>query len=524
MCGSFRRVLLIAKDGNICSTAHKSSKELKPKMNVDVRSLLKRPEDLRRHALVRGGVCLLGLTLGLLTAARAQGVSQIPQAPPAAAEQNPPKSEFPTPFRYPGQRYLEYPALSGATQPFHLNGMPTWATIAFDLRERTDGMTALDYTSGNGRAYEETREWGSLELRPTSHLTVYGQFVDTHALGLPLKYVSATQRDVFDLRQGYVEFHYQPVELFAGRKELRFGQERLIGISNFTNTSRTFDGFYGRIGDQNRLDLFSTSVVIVHPTSLDTHGAGLTFHGAYATLDKLVPKTSIEPYVVIHAIPRVESQLGVYGSETRVTPGIEVVGGLPHNFDYDVFGNFQRGSYSTESIHAGSTIDKLSYTATTLPWVPRIGGEYDYATGNDLFHTQRWSTYDQSYPSNHNAFGLLDLFGFQNIRQERLNIDLEPVNKVHVLIQQNFLNLATAKDGVYNGSATEFIKPPVGGFSSTDIGKEFDASAKYTFHKYWVFDTGVGHFLAGAAMHQGKDGEDQTFGYLSLVYRFRIDH
>ena len=113
-----------------------------------------------------------------------------------------------------------------------------------------------------------------------------------------------TRRDEFDLRQGYVEFHYQPAELFVGRKELRFGQERLIGISNFTNTSRTFDGFFGRIGDKNRLDLFSTSVVVIHPTSLDTHGAGLTFHGAYATLDKLVPKMSIEPYVVIHALPR----------------------------------------------------------------------------------------------------------------------------------------------------------------------------------------------------------------------------
>ena len=492
-------------------------------MNVDVLSVLQKLERRYRDPLLRGVLCLLGLAAGLLPVSHAQEVSQTPRTSSAATQLGVPKSEFPVPFRYPGQRYLEYPALSGATQPIHLKDMPTWATIAFENRERTSGMTALDYLSGNGHAYEETRIWGSLELRPTAHFTVYGQFVDAHALGLPLKYVASNQRDEFDLRQGYVEFHYQPAELFVGRKELRFGQERLIGISNFTNTSRTFDGFFGRIGDKNRLDLFSTSVVVIHPTSLDTHGAGLTFHGAYATLDKLVPKMSIEPYVVIHALPRVESQLGVYGTETRVTPGIEVVGGLPHNFDYDVFGNFQRGSYSTESIHAGSTIDKLSYTAATLPWAPRVGGEYDYATGNDHVNAQRWSTYDQSYPSNHNAFGLLDLFGFEDIRQERINIDLEPVKKVHVLIQQNFLNLATAKDGMYNGAATEFIKPPTGGFASTDLGKEFDASAKYTFHKYFVFDTGVGHFLAGAAMHQGKDGPDQTFGYLSLVYRFRID-
>ncbi len=46
-----------------------------------------------------------------------------------------------------------------------------------------------------------------------------------------------------------------------------------------TNTSRTWDGFYMRVGNVNQLNFFSTSVVTVHPTSLDTHGAGLTFHG-----------------------------------------------------------------------------------------------------------------------------------------------------------------------------------------------------------------------------------------------------
>jgi hypothetical protein len=50
------------------------------------------------------------------------------------------------------------------------------------------------------------------------------------------------------------------------------------------NNSRTWDGFFGHFGDgtdKNNVDVFSTSVVTVHPTSLDTHGAGLTFHGVY---------------------------------------------------------------------------------------------------------------------------------------------------------------------------------------------------------------------------------------------------
>ena len=39
------------------------------------------------------------------------------------------------------------------------------------------------------------------------------------------------------------------------------------------------------------------------------------------------------------------------------------------------------GSYSNNSIHAGQGFGKLSYLASNLPWNPRIGGEFDYATG-----------------------------------------------------------------------------------------------------------------------------------------------
>jgi hypothetical protein len=69
----------------------------------------------------------------------------------------------------------------------------------------------------------------------------------------------------------------------------------------------------------------------------------------------------------------------------------------------------QRGSDSNDSIHAGAGV---------------IRGGYVYATGNPHTNPFRIGTYDQQYPSNHNAFGLVDLFGFQNMKQDRLNLSL----------------------------------------------------------------------------------------------------
>src|ERR1700722_3002468 len=136
--------------------------------------------------------------------------------------------------------YIDYPLLQGKVQPLRWNGVPKWATLDMQLRGRTESQTATNYISGNEQLYELTRIYGGLEVRPTRWLTGYIQFMDSHALGLPLKYVSATMRDAFDDRQAYLEFHMKEVKVFAGRQELKYGSERLLGISDWTNISRTF--------------------------------------------------------------------------------------------------------------------------------------------------------------------------------------------------------------------------------------------------------------------------------------------
>jgi hypothetical protein len=312
------------------------------------------------------------------------------------------------------------------------------------------------------------------------------------------------------------------VQFIVGRQELRIGDERVVGISDWTNNSRTWDGFYMRIGNVNQLNLFSTSVVTVHPTSLDTHGAGLTFHGVHAKLATYVPHATIEPFVLVHALPRVTSQQGMVGSQTEVTFGSYYETKLPLGIDSSGTGDLQRGSYSNDSVHAGAAIVRGGYGMKRLPWQPHLEAEYDYATGNSHTNPDRIGTYDQEYPSNHNAFGLVDLFGFQNIKQRRLSLQLTPRSDFLVLFQGGSLRAATIHDGIYSGAGTSLIAAPAGGFKSDDIGSEFDASAKYVYHKSLVTNIGVGHFFPGELMTSEKHGAPPTYAYLGFTYRFKI--
>jgi len=418
-----------------------------------------------------------------------------------------------------------YPLKEGIVQPFNFQDMPSWMKLDFEIRGRTEDQSSLTEIQNKDRAYELTRVWGGLTVAPTDWLTFYAQFMDTHALGLPLNDTAANMRDVFDLRQGYLNFHYRPAQLLVGRFEMRIGDERVVGISDWTNNSRTWDGAYLRIGDVNQLNIFTTSVVTVHPSSLDNHGAGLTFHGVHAKLATYVPHTDIEPFVLVRAEPYVKSHQGIYGSETEVTFG-SYYNTHWYGFDSSGTGMLQRGSYSNDSIQSGAAIVRGGYGAERLPWQPHLEAEYDYATGNSNPTGTQWGTFDQQYPSNHNAFGLVDLFGFQNIKQRRVNLNLTPAKNLLVLLQGGSLHVATVHDAVYASAGTSLIAVPTGGFKGDDIGSQFDASAKYIYHKSFVTNVGVGHFFPGEVVTEGLPTKHAplTYAYIGFTYRFKVQH
>jgi hypothetical protein len=110
-----------------------------------------------------------------------------------------------------------YPLKEGIVQPLHNSDVPSWMKLDMELRGRTEEQTSLGYVSGKDRLYELTRVWGGMTVVPTNWLTFYAQVMDLHALGLPLRDTAANMRDTFDLRQGYLDLHYKPVQFIVGR-------------------------------------------------------------------------------------------------------------------------------------------------------------------------------------------------------------------------------------------------------------------------------------------------------------------
>lgn len=409
---------------------------------------------------------------------------------------------------------------------YHWENLPSWLNLQMEWRDRIEDQIAINLTPGKERLYDLTRVRGTFDVRPTSWFEVYAQFHDTHAPGLPLRDVASNMRDNFDLRQGYINFHNATrIQTFIGRQLLMFGDERVIGISDWSNNSRSWDGFDLRLDYPHaKVDLFSTSVVQIHPTGLDAHGAGLTFHGAWGNLMNLLPRTSFMPFVLFRTYGGVKSRQDVYGSETEGTFGTEWSMKLPGGFASTGMGDLQRGSYSNTSIHAGAAIVRGGWASNALPLRPHIVAGYKYSSGYNGHNPRRVSTYDQQYPSDHNAFGLVDIFGFQNIKQRRLSVTLTAHRNWTMLFQGESMHAASRYDGTYSGSASPVVKAPVNGFERDGIGTGYDASMRHVIREGLELQVGVGHFFPGYVMTHGGAGSPLTLSYLQFTYRFMAVH
>jgi hypothetical protein len=401
---------------------------------------------------------------------------------------------------------------------------PNWVHFSGEYRIRPEEHTAYSFTPGNNDGFVLSRLQLNLELTPTSWLDAYVQVQDSEPIGIAPTHITPSIKDVFDLHQAYVQFQKGEkswIRFRVGRQELRYGQERLIGVSDWTNAPRAFDGFRLAFGtDKNHVDVFSTSVVANNAVAFDNHAAGMSFHGIYGSFSSWVPKARIEPFVFWKAFPLVKSEEGTTGSENLWTYGFRGAGKLPLNFDYTVETAKQTGNYSTDAIAAWAGYANFGYSIPKAPLQPRFLLQYDYASGDDKLKDGKVGTFDQLYPSNHDVFGLTDLFGWRNIVQERAGVEVKPMNHLSVNVDFRDLYLANGNDSLYSSTGSVLVKTPKTGALHRDVGKEPDLLAKYDVRENITVGVGFGYLFAGRFLTENSPGNRACIVYTFARYKF----
>lgn len=402
------------------------------------------------------------------------------------------------------------------------NQLPDWLRFSGEYRSRSEGYTGAAYTPGNDQGYLLSRFQLNMDVR-YSWFRVFAQMEDARVLGNDAIPDAFPYQDTFDLRQAFVELGNMEKSHFAvraGRQELNFGEQRILGSANWLNTPRTFDAVRAGVSYGNvRVDAFSASVVNPVDGAFDHHKEGEDLHGLYGAITHVLPGASIEPYFLWHLGGGFKDEEGAPARRSSKTIALRIAGKPGKHVDYVVHLLRQFGNLGADTISAYAMNFDLGYKWPDAFLQPRVFADFAYASGDGNAHDGRINTFDQIYPSNHGLYGIVDLFGWRNLQDLKGGLDLNPARKLRCSTVLHNLYLANSHDGLYNGVGNLVVREAAGGDGS-HIGQELEETGAYSLTKYLSAGIGFGHLFPGRFIKNATKGSPYNISYLVFTYAF----
>lgn len=394
---------------------------------------------------------------------------------------------------------------------------PSWLNISGELRFRFESRQGIGFREGDDDGYGLFRTRVNIGVKPKSWLEFFFQGQDSRAPGK--KNANGVFRDPFDVRQAYVKIgggESSPATITAGRQLLLYGDQRLIGPLDWTNTSRTFDAVKLELkaGDDAKLDLFASSVVRNAPDRrINQPRDGANLHGAYGSIKNLIPKSTIEPYLLWQTNPLIVNELGFRGDMDRYTGGVRIWGKGIGPWDYNLAVAKQWGEMGNADIGAWGSYAEVGYSIAA-PLEPRLYAEYTFGSGDSDSSDGKIGGFNDLYPTAHLWYGYNDLVGWRNLKNIRLGAQLKPHRKVGLRFDYHSFWLANRNDGLYNVAGIRTVAAPEGGARDSKIGDEVDATLTVPVSKTFSVGGGVGRMFPAAFLKRNTPGAGNTFVFL----------
>ena len=452
--------------------------------------------------------------LGAILLASAGRAAAQPAANPAPETAAPP--QVATPLATPPQAPPTRPPFPNRANEV----MPDWLRVRGEFRERAEGFSNSGFVDERDDAYFLSR----IRLTATataSAIAATVQVQDARVGGKSVGPTGAPFRSAFDLRQAFVDAGSAKsrVALRAGRQEMAFGDQRLVGHAGWLNAARAFDGARVTIRSAPaQIDVFAASVVRTLAGEFDKSGNGNRFAGTHVSSTRLLPHATAEPYVFYRRDGNLRAESGAIGSLEQITTGGRLAGKLPGRLDYNLEMDLQRGSLGQDSVRAWAGHWQLRHTLSAAS-VPRLTAEYNFASGDaDPLDGVR-GTFDQLYPTAHDKYGLADQVGWRNIHDVRVGFDVTPFKATPIAVNYHSYWLAEKRDALYAASGAALARVMTGA-TSARVGHEIDVQISRPLFPQLALTAGYAHLFAGPFLKQATPGASYSGPFAMVTYVF----
>ena len=415
-------------------------------------------------------------------------------------------------------------------QSVHVWDLGGQVRARYEVKEDGGSFPNRDFRKSgvdNDNSYLLFREKVHVGYTPASWFTAYAEGRDSSTAGDDRK--PSPESDQFDLHQAFVRLgdaQQFPLTAKVGRQELIYGDERLIGNGDWGNIPRSFEAAKLRFENPSLwVDGFVGRVVLPVDRHFNMANDYDWFSGIYASTGSWIPRQETQLYFLsrntsAQAVTAVRGSLaGLPSARDVYTFGLRVksLPGQWHGWDYEAEIAGQLGSINGPVTGLGSRRlehEALAasvgggYTWTKTFGTPRVGVEYNFASGDHDPTDGKDGTFESLFPSNHKHYGYMDFVGWRNIHNPRLSASVKPARPLLLTLDYHLFWLADAHDFFYPeagpgrgasgpttpGEPVSYGRNPQ--FSSF-VGSEIDFDATYAIQPWLIARAGYGHFFVG---------------------------
>jgi len=402
--------------------------------------------------------------------------------------------------------------------------LPGWLDFGAEERFRYESGENSSLRDGYDDSYLLNRLRFQVDVRFGSWFKFASQVQDARPF-FEQPPIGPPNENRWDLKLAYVELGNPEKNWFslrAGRQLINYNNT-LIGSSEWRNQGRSYDAAVANLqSDRYHLGVFAASVVVPLASGISHHQEGNNIYGLYGRVDKLIFNSSLEPFLLWRVEPSLvlEPELSnKTGKEDMKTYGLRLKGHASTALDYSIELARQAGKDGTEQVRAWGLTGGMAYEFSSMLTSPRIFAQYDYASGNQNPGDGVHRTFDTMYPTPHDRFGIVDIFGWQNIRAMRAGGTVRPHRRWTVTAQYLDFWVASTADAIYDRSGGAIVRGPAPADVGSHLGQEFDSYFWYELNGHLNVGGGYGRLDGGGLLSRARAGHIYSYPYFTINFK-----
>ena len=377
----------------------------------------------------------------------------------------------------------------------------TYLSFGAGLRERFEANDAPAFGIGHNRNndYLISRMEFHADLRIASQIQIFVQLQSDFAPGKTI--ITPVDQNRFDLEQAFIAIT-EPVadgtlKLRFGRQQFAFDLQRFVGVRDGPNVRQSYDAAWVDYehGPWRLISFYSQPVQDKDQAAFDDYSsAALTFSGV--RLERKLTETSGVAVYYARFNQDNARYVAATGNEHRDVIDFRYFGSAA-GFDWDLEVMNQTGRIGGKDIEAWAFGTLAGYTFVDVAMTPRIGLQFDGASGNRNGH--EFGTFNPLFPNGY-YLALAGYTGYVNFFHLKPSITIHPTNKLRMMFAVAAQWRETTADAVY----TQPNIPVAGtaGRPGRYTGTYFQFRADYTIAPYASAALELVHFAIGDALRR----------------------